>query len=68
MSLQSKILSHKSEKEQLVDEVARLKKLFVLHNLLPFIAKAICRCDPDVGAVPCEGCAASEILKKAGSE
>ncbi len=43
----------------------RLRELFKLHNLLPFIAKGKCRCDPDVGAVPCESCAASEILKQA---
>ncbi len=41
-----------------------LEKIKTLHNLLPFIAKGVCRCDPDVGAVPCESCAANEILKE----
>ena len=49
-------------REKAEAENKRLRKLFKLHNLLPFIAKGKCRCDPDVGACPCESCAAAEIL------
>jgi hypothetical protein len=46
-------------------ELQRLRELFELHNLLPFIAKGKCSCDASVGMAPCEPCAAQEILRKA---
>lgn len=53
----------------LLTQVAALRKLFLRHNLIPFIAQGkICECDHDVGAAPCMRCVARGILTMAGYE
>jgi hypothetical protein len=54
-----------SEYCELDKRAKRLRELFELHNLLPFIAKGSCTCDASVGMAPCESCAAREILRRA---